>query len=71
MQLTQLKDTLSQKEQELPNIYELQRELENYDERIKTLNEISNQKELTIKHLQQSYKWRKCNKEIPYSCRSC
>jgi chromosome segregation ATPase len=55
MQLTQLKDTLSQKEQELPNIYELQRELENYDERIKTLNEISNQKELTIKHLQQSY----------------
>ena len=50
-QLKQLKEALQQK----MNPSEMQKELDNYEMRIKTLYEMADQKDLNIKNVQQSY----------------
>ena len=54
-QLKQLKEMLQEKEKEMPNTLEMQKELDNYEMRIKMLYAMVDQKDLNIKSVQQSY----------------
>ena len=54
-QLKQLKEMLQEKEKEMPNTSEMQKELDNYEMRIKMLYAMVDQKDLNIKSVQQSY----------------